>query len=138
MERISTEARSKNMSAIRSKGNRTTELAMIKLLRKQGITGWRRNIELFGKPDFIWRAPRVALFLDGCFWHGCPKCRQTPVNNAEYWTAKMIRNKRRDKEVSVVLSSQNWLVIRVWECEVKAQKIDKLLIALEKAEVSVG
>ena len=62
--------RSQLMSRIRSKGNATTEQTMVALLRKHGLSGWRRHYPVAGRPDFVWRQERVALFLDGCFWHG--------------------------------------------------------------------
>jgi DNA mismatch endonuclease (patch repair protein) len=138
VERISKEARSKNMSAIRSKGNLTTELAAIALLREHALIGWRRHIDLFGKPDFVWRSKKVALFVDGCFWHGCPKCRQQPINNADYWSAKMIRNKKRDATVNETLRLQGWHVVRIWECEIKKKNINRIIAALDKTGASVG
>jgi DNA mismatch endonuclease (patch repair protein) len=70
--------RSEVMSKIRGRGNRSTELEMVKLFRRHGITGWRRNQPVFGKPDFIFRRHKVAVFVDGCFWHGCPKHGRKP------------------------------------------------------------
>ena len=70
--------RSEVMSRIHGRGNRTTELAMMKLFRRHGITGWRRNQPVFGKPDFIFHKKRVALFVDGCFWHDCPRHGHRP------------------------------------------------------------
>jgi DNA mismatch endonuclease (patch repair protein) len=65
--------RSAVMSLIRSRGNRATELSLIALMGEHGITGWRRNAPVYGKPDFVFRGPKVAVFVDGCFWHGCPR-----------------------------------------------------------------
>jgi len=113
-----TQARSKNMAAIRSRGNVSTELRMMKILRLNKLTGWRRNTPVFGKPDFVWKIGQVALFVDGCFWHGCPKCRRKPINNAEYWEFKIIRNQRRDREVTAYLNNNGWNVIRIWECQI--------------------
>lgn len=87
------------MSRIRGSGNKATELRMIALFRAHGITGWRRKQAVFGKPDFTFPRARVAVFVDGCFWHGCPKPKHAPLpkNRAEWWAAKLIRNKLRDQ-----------------------------------------
>ncbi len=73
--------RSQVMSRIRGSGNKETELALISLFKRRRITGWRRNQKVFGKPDFVFRSVRVAVFVDGCFWHGCPKHGTLPANN---------------------------------------------------------
>lgn len=107
------------MSRIRGKGNVTTEVAMLGLLRRGRISGWRRHLQLAGRPDFSWAKERVALFLDGCFWHGHGTCRKnvTPAANAELWRAKIERNKRRDRRVANSLRRHGWTVLRVWECK---------------------
>jgi DNA mismatch endonuclease, patch repair protein len=113
------EKRSLVMSRIRGRGNRDTELRMIALFRAHGIQGWRRDQMLFGKPDFVFRRERLAVFVDGCFWHGCPKPKHAPMpkNRAEWWAAKLARNKARDVLVTRTLRKQGWRVIRVWECD---------------------
>lgn len=107
--------RSEVMSRIRGRGNKDTELALIKLLRRQRVTGWRRNQLLFGKPDFVFREARVAIFVDGCFWHGCPKHCNTPVNNRPFWIRKLAANKARDLVVNRTLRRAGWRVVRIWE-----------------------
>jgi DNA mismatch endonuclease, patch repair protein len=110
------ETRSRTMRAVRSFGNRSTELRMVALLRQARITGWRRHLPLPGRPDFAWPAARVALFVDGCFWHGCPYCRPPmPKTNAAYWVAKVAKNVGRDRRVRRLLRTQGWSVLRVWE-----------------------
>ncbi len=104
------------MAAIRGSGNAATELRMIALLRAHGITGWRRKARVFGKPDFVFRAARVAVFVDGCFWHGCPRHGTQPRTRAAFWAAKFSRNKARDREVGRTLRRAGWTVLRVWEC----------------------
>lgn len=113
------EKRSDVMSRIRGKGNKDTELAMILILRKHHISGWRRNQSLLGKPDFIFPKQKLALFVDGCFWHGCPKHSNTPRNNREFWVEKLQQNKERDKFVSRKLKKSGWKVMRIWEHELK-------------------
>jgi DNA mismatch endonuclease (patch repair protein) len=84
------------------------------------VTGWRRNSSVFGKPDFVFRRAKVALFVDGCFWHGCPRCYQAPKTSAAFWRAKIQRNMRRDRQVSRYLRGRGWKVVRVKECQLEA------------------
>jgi len=107
------------MSRIRGVGNRTTELAMMKLFRRYGFTGWRRRHPLFGKPDFVFRQQKVAVFVDGCFWHGCPRHCRRPKSNRKYWRRKILRNQSRDRIVTRTLRRAGWRVLRIWEHELK-------------------
>ena len=115
------EKRSEVMSRIKGKGNKDTELAMIQILRKHHISGWRRNQAVLGKPDFIFPKQKIALFVDGCFWHGCPlpKHSNMPKNNPKFWAKKLQANKDRDKFVNRELRKLGWRVLRVWEHELK-------------------
>ena len=108
--------RSEVMSRIRSRGNRATELRLIALMREHGITGWRHNAPLFGKPDFVFRAAKLAVFVDGCFWHGCPRHYRAPTTSGKFWKEKVERNRRRDRDVTRTLRKAGWRVLRVWEC----------------------
>ena len=108
--------RSAVMSLIRSRGNRATELRLIALMREHGIAGWRRNARVFGKPDFVFHRERVAVFVDGCFWHGCPRHATMPANNRAFWKTKLARNAQRDREVTRTLRKAGWRVLRVREC----------------------
>lgn len=108
--------RSRQMSLVRGKGNKSTELRMLTILREARITGWRRHLPIPGRPDFAFPKERLALFVDGCFWHGCPLCaRRAPRNNASFWSDKINANKRRDRHVNRELRAQGWRVLRVWE-----------------------
>jgi DNA mismatch endonuclease (patch repair protein) len=109
--------RSAVMSQIRGHGNKATELALIKIFRAHGITGWRRRQPVFGKPDFVFPKNRLAVFVDGCFWHCCPKHGTIPKGNHEFWKRKLSANKRRDRIVNQTLRQSTWQVIRIWECE---------------------
>jgi len=109
------ENRSELMSRIRSKGNKNTEVKLAALFRKNRITGWRRNYKLFGKPDFVFRKERVAVFVDGCFWHGCPVHGRIPKSNKKFWREKISRNQKRDRKVLRTLRGLGWSVLRVWE-----------------------
>jgi DNA mismatch endonuclease (patch repair protein) len=129
--------RSEVMSRIRGRGNKDTELALAKLLRAHRITGWRRHVEVRGekaagrrksgrtshltprpfrvRPDFVFRQVRLALFVDGCFWHGCPRHATQPKNNREFWRTKLAANRRRDALVTRTLRRAGWRVVRIWE-----------------------
>ncbi len=111
----SKEKRSEVMSLIRSRGNKATELRLIEIFREYGITGWRRNQPLFGKPDFTFRRERVVVFVDGCFWHGCPKCYKRPSSNRKFWDTKIANNRKRDRLVNRELRGSGWRVVRVWQ-----------------------
>ncbi len=111
--------RSQIMKANKRKGNKSTELRLIEIFKKNGITGWRRNYKLFGSPDFVFLKKRAAVFADGCFWHG-HNCRNTrPSTNKDYWEKKIESNRNHDKKVTETLTSKNWKVVRIWECELK-------------------
>ena len=109
--------RSAIMSRIRSSGNEATELRTIAILRANHISGWRRRSHLFGRPDFVFKDARVVVFVDGCFWHGCPHHSQMPGSNRKYWGPKLTRNRERDKDVNRVLKKEGWNVIRLWQHE---------------------
>lgn len=105
------------MSRIRGDGNKETELALAKLMRQHHVKGWRRHQDVFGKPDFIFPKSQLAVFVDGCFWHGCPKHGTKPKSNRAYWRRKLARNKKRDRFVTRTLGRTGWHVIRIWKCE---------------------
>lgn len=120
------------MSRIRSTGNKETEFALMKILRQNRIKGWRRHLPLAGRPDFAFQKEKLAIFVDGCFWHGCPRCYRRPTSRKRYWDAKYERNKRRDREVARKLRERGWNVLRIWEHQIKGEsmitrKIKKLL-----------
>lgn len=117
---LTREQRSRNMASIRSRDNKTTERVFLSILRQARISGWRRHLNLPGKPDFAFRCQRLAIFLDGCFWHGCPRCYRLPVDNRSYWRIKVRRNRRRDRLRSHELRSLGWRVLRVWEHDLKS------------------
>jgi len=111
--------RSDVMSKIRSKGNKNTELTLINIFKKHGIKGWRRNWKLEGKPDFVFLKLKIAIFVDGCFWHRCPKHYIKPRNNKDFWENKISKNVKRDKQVNRTLKSKGWKVIRIWEHDIE-------------------
>jgi|ERR1035437_4087779 DNA mismatch endonuclease (patch repair protein) len=127
--------RSEVMSRIRGRGNKATELALLKLFRRHKIIGWRRHQKVFGNPDFIFPKLKLAVFVDGCFWHGCPKHATKPKNNRAFWKSKFNRNKARDLLVTRSLRSQGWRVLRIWEHELARKKENRLLRRVHRALV---
>lgn len=121
------------MSRVKSSGNKSTEAAFITLMKERGITGWRRHLPIFGKPDFVFRKTRIAVFIDGCFWHGCPKHCRMPATNRDYWDRKIGRNLERDKKVKRELRKAGWTVVRVWEHELKDGTVSRKLRRIAKA-----
>jgi DNA mismatch endonuclease, patch repair protein len=130
MDHVSKEVRSKIMASVRSKGNRTTEIALGKLLWAAGLRGYRKHWHVLGKPDFAWPSRKVAVFVDGCFWHGCSKCKYPPRSNVSFWVNKIETNKRRDRRVATELRRQGWSVYRVYECAVQAKRTLNRITAL--------
>lgn len=119
--------RSSIMSKVRSNGNKSTELRLIRLFNENGIKGWRRNYIVNGRPDFVFLKKRIAIFVDGCFWHG-HDCRNTiPSENADYWNKKRERNMLRDREVTALFESRDWRVLRIWECDLRKSRLPETL-----------
>lgn len=111
--------RSEIMKKVRSKNNKSTELKLIQIFKENNIHGWRRNYKVNGHPDFVFLKKKIAIFVDGCFWHG-HDCRNTkPKQNQEYWDKKRDRNMQHDKEITEYFENRGWTVIRIWECELK-------------------
>jgi DNA mismatch endonuclease, patch repair protein len=121
------------MSRIRARGNRSTELALIRLLRAHRLNGWRRNAALFGKPDLVFPAFKLAVFVDGEFWHGHPTRGRIPESNQRYWLQKIARNRARDKTVTLTLKRRGWRVVRIWEHQLKAQAQARAIARLKAA-----
>lgn len=106
--------RSEIMSRIRGKDTKP-EIALRKILWRKGLRGYRKNAKgVFGRPDVCWKGRKVAVFVDSCFWHGCPTHFRQPKTNVRFWRRKIARNKERDREVSERLRGEGWLVIRLW------------------------
>lgn len=169
--------RSEVMARIRSRGNKATELALARIFRAQRITGWRRQQQIritndqirdataragfrassfeFRRfrvtPDFVFLKPRVAVFVDGCFWHGCPKhcnprkwLRKSSMpgqpaaasggrTGRVFWQAKLVANVARDRRVNRALRRAGWRVLRIWEHELAKQNTPRLLRRLQQA-----
>ena len=117
---LSGRARSVRMATIKGRGNASTELALARILRAEGITGWRRHLDLPGRPDFYFPKARVAVLVHGCFWHGCKACkRRLPLKRASFWSRKLEGNRRRDKRVLSLLKNQSVRSLVVWEHELR-------------------
>jgi DNA mismatch endonuclease (patch repair protein) len=139
---FSAQKRSEVMSRIRSQGNLDTEVALAKLFRLQRISGWRRQQVIRCKtaglsasiqtkaalvrPDFVFRKSKIAVFVDGCFWHACPIHSTSPKTNVSFWKSKLLANQERDRRVNHLLKKADWKVVRIWEHELKPQNIAKL------------
>jgi DNA mismatch endonuclease (patch repair protein) len=128
---FSVEKRSAVMKAVKSRNTKTTELKMIEIFKELHIVGWRRTYPLIGKPDFVFPKKRIVVFVDGCFWHGHDCRNVTPSANAEFWNAKRVYNKQHDEIVTETLLKKNWIVIRIWECELKKKNRAALLEKLK-------
>jgi DNA mismatch endonuclease (patch repair protein) len=120
------------MSRIRSRGNKKTELALMQVFRQNKITGWRRHQPVFGKPDFIFPNSKLAIFVDGCFWHGCPKHGTQPAGNRSFWKRKFARNQARDRLVNRTLRRAGWQVLRIWEHELARKNEAHLLRRIQR------
>ena len=123
--------RSEIMKKVRSKNNKSTELKLIQIFKENNIHGWRRNYKVKGHPDFVFLNKKIAIFVDGCIWHG-QDCRNTkPKDNQEYWDKKRERNMKHDKEITEYFENRGWTVIRIWECELKKDNKNNLLIKIK-------
>jgi DNA mismatch endonuclease (patch repair protein) len=138
---VDAKKRSEMMSKIRGTGNKTTELAFIAAMRKAGIKGWRRHVAfrlalvlpgrqaILGemkttaiRPDFVFRNEKLVVFIDGCFWHRCPKHSSIPKQNTEFWLKKLEMNVARDTATTAAFKKKGWRVMRVWEHELLKQE----------------
>lgn len=120
---LSPVARSLLMSRVRSRYNLSTEIKVLKALRHWGIKGWRRHAKLPGRPDFAWPKQRLVLFVDGCFWHGCPYCYRMPKSQKRFWREKVLKNQKRDRRVTRVLRRMGWRVYRIRECRLTSEQL---------------
>jgi DNA mismatch endonuclease (patch repair protein) len=118
---LTTEQRSVRMSRVRQAGT-DVELRLRKALWNEGFRyRLRAANKLPGRPDIVFVSRKVAIFVDGCFWHGCPIHGTKPKTNAEFWDEKIKRNRERDQQVDRKLAEAGWRVIRLWEHEVRKE-----------------
>jgi DNA mismatch endonuclease (patch repair protein) len=135
-DKLTQAERSALMGKVRSTGNRSTEGRVEAALNNAGIEGWEKHPPIEGKPDFFFPIQSVLLFVDGCYWHGCPLHVRYPADNADYWRKKILRNQQRDTHVRRKLRQQGYHVMRVWEHELKNDRwltrLHKLLVRIRK------
>lgn len=118
------------MSGIRLKGNRSTEWKFRSALVRRGIGGWKLHTRSIpGLPDFFFPRRNIVIFIDGCFWHGCPTCRRPlPQANQAYWANKVKSNVARARNVTRELRRMGFKVVRFWEHELRSREsLEKLL-----------
>jgi len=112
------------MSQIRARDTQP-EIILRKAISSAGISGYRLNYRLLGKPDIVFPKRKIAVFIDGCFWHKCPRCFIKPDTNKKFWNEKIASNVKRDKIVNTELKRKGWKVLRIWEHELRKGKIIK-------------
>ncbi len=139
--------RSDVMSKIRSAGNKTTEMTMIRIFRENRITGWRRNQKLrflvgsdavLVRPDFLFAEFKLAMFVDGEFWHGHPTRAKIPATRHDWWKAKIEGNMRRDRHQNRLLRRNGWTVVRIWQHELTRKHLPKALRKLRRVGLLVS
>jgi DNA mismatch endonuclease (patch repair protein) len=110
--------RSEIMRCVKSK-NTSPEIKLRSLLFRNGIRGWRLHAKgLPGNPDIVFNTKKLAIFVDGCFWHGCSICYRRPSSNRKYWDKKLLRNILRDNKNTNELRKMGWKVLRFWEHDI--------------------
>jgi len=128
---------SKQMAAVRGRGNKTTELRLRLAIVRAGARGWQMHPKhITGSPDFYFPAPKVAVFVDGCFWHGCPRCGHVPKKHSSFWGAKIARNRQRDRQITARLKGAGLRVLRFWEHQLAADLdacVQRILVELTDA-----
>ena len=132
MDTVTAFVRSRIMARVKAFGNKSTERALISILRKERVFGWRRNYPLVGKPDFVFPRKKIALFVDGCLWHGCARHCRIPQTNRGYWENKIAKNKARDFKINKTLRTKGWIVIRIWEHEIKTSAVIRKIRRIKK------
>jgi DNA mismatch endonuclease (patch repair protein) len=121
VDNLNRRSRSRLMSRVRSSGAKSTELKFRLLLVRAGVCGWKlgHRLGLPGRPDFVFVKRRLAIFVDGCFWHACSRCRATPKSNRVFWNRKLQGNVKRDLKARKMLRAMGWAVVRIWEHELR-------------------
>ena len=123
MDTFTRKKRSEIMRCVRSTKNASTERVIVGALKSRHIGGWKlRPQGLVGSPDLYFPKARLLVFLDGCFWHECPKCFRAPASRTEYWGPKIARNKQRDRKITRLLRRQGYSVMRLWEHDIRNGK----------------
>ena len=133
---MSPTARSRVMRAVRSSNAKSTERRFRAILAAKGVGHWKSGqSQLPGKPDLVFFDRRLAVFLDGCFWHGCPQCYRRPNSRREYWDAKLASNVARDVRSTNDLLAIGWQVLRFWEHEIRDQPVTCVSTIVERLKL---
>lgn len=119
-DNLSKEKRSKVMSSIRGK-NTKPELIVRRILWSTGLRYRIHDKTIFGKPDISNKKKKLAIFVDGCFWHGCKRCYREPTTNTDFWKQKIQNNKKRRKQVIKFLKREDWKILEFWEHEINGK-----------------
>jgi DNA mismatch endonuclease (patch repair protein) len=137
LDPLSREERSALMAKVRGRGGKSTERRVEAALVQHGFKDWvdhPNNIP--GRPDFYFAQYRLVMFVDGCFWHACPKCaRRVPRTRTEFWKEKITENRRRDDRTRRKLRASGYHVIRIWEHQVPKELWVKRLRSMMKRAV---
>lgn len=121
VDNLKPEHRRKAMRAVKGKAT-SPERQLFAMLAGMRLKGWRKNAnDIIGKPDVVFAREHVAIFVDGCFWHGCSYCQRKlmPETNREYWERKINRNIELARQNDQKLRATKWVVIRIWEHELR-------------------
>lgn len=129
MDQFTKEKRSEIMRSVRTRDT-APEIRLRQALWKAGLR-YRTRTRIEGaKPDVAFLRKRILVFVDGCFWHGCPRHYTKPVENAAFWTAKVEKNRARDARNNQALADKGWKVLRFWECEVE-KELDRVVATIQ-------
>ena len=122
LDPLTQQERSERMGRVKARGNKSTELAVIAALRQNSVHGWRRHANLPGTPDFYFAGSRLAIFVHGCFWHGCSTCGRMPKTRTHFWAEKIQGNRRRDVRSKRALRALGVHTLTIWEHELRASR----------------
>lgn len=139
MDRLSRQHRSWLMSRVRG-SDTTPEILLRKALWAEGLRYRLRN-KLSGHPDIVFIRQKVAIFVDGCFWHSCPLHGTKPKTNVSFWKEKLLMNRARDKRVNTTLRAEGWTVLRFWQHDVQkslSKCVNRTKYHLSKSTNHVG
>ncbi|MCY8698783.1 very short patch repair endonuclease [Bacillus spizizenii] len=131
MDNVSKEKRSNTMKAVKSK-NTKIEKVVSKEIWRRGIR-FRKNVKnLKGKPDIAIKKYKIVIFIDSCFWHGCPLHGRIPKSNVEFWNNKIKRNIERDKSINQYYTRKGWNILRIWEHDLNKKKFSQTIDKIEE------
>jgi DNA mismatch endonuclease, patch repair protein len=130
VDQFTKEKRSEIMRSVRTRDT-APEIRLRRALWKAGLRYRTRTRIERAQPDITFLGKRVAVFVDGCFWHGCPRHYTRPAGNAAFWSAKIEKNRARDARNNEALEAKGWIVLRFWECEVE-KDLDRVVARIQR------